>query len=146
MSVHINVANLILNCGHVLSVNSFTAQVSTVGWQNKRSLDSCRPQGLLSGQFCSISHGRVSGKRFDVNPILMDAGDGCPAASLVSNRSPSVCLMSDERRCCAVATLNHVSQRNNSDANEVKHRYRDTATHSITSQITAQSSNLGLCT
>lgn len=84
----------------------------------------------------------------------MDAGGGHQAAGLDGNRSPSVCLsvclMSDEKRCCAVTTLNHVSLSKNTDANEVHHRYRDTATDSITSellaQITAQSANAALCT
>lgn len=80
----------------------------------------------------------------------MDAGSGHQAAGLGGNRSPSVCLMSDERRCCAVTALNHVSLSKNTEANEVNHRYRDAATDSITSellaQITSQSSNLALCT
>lgn len=80
----------------------------------------------------------------------MDAGGGDQAAGLDSNRSPSVCLMSDEKRCCAVRTLNHISLSKNSDANEVNQRRGDAATDSITSElleeIAAQSSNLALCT
>lgn len=52
----------------------------------------------------------------------MDVGGGHQAAGLGVSRSPSVCLMSDEKRCCAVTTLNHVSLSINTDANKVHHR------------------------
>lgn len=79
----------------------------------------------------------------------MDVGGEHQAAGMGGNRGPSVCLVSDEKRCCAVTSLNHVSR--SSDANEVNRRHRDTATDSITSelftaQIAAQSSNVALCT
>lgn len=66
----------------------------------------------------------------------MDVGGGHQAVGLGGNRSPSVCLMSDEKRCCAVTTLNPVSLSKNTDANEVNHR--GTATDSITSELLAQ--------
>ncbi len=78
---------------------------------------------------------RLVGKRTDVKPILMDVGGWHQAAGLGGNRSPSVCLMSDEKRCCAVTALNHVSLSKNTDVNEVNHAHRDTATDSITSEL-----------
>lgn len=120
-----------------------------VGWQNEESYGG--PGGCSEGSFAPFLMAmQVSGERTDVKPFLMAVGGGHQAAGQGGSRSPSVCLMSDEKRCCAVTSLNHVSLSKNTDANEVNRGYRGTAADSITSellaQITAQSSNAALCT
>lgn len=77
----------------------------------------------------------LRGEKADIKVTLMDVGGRHWAAGLGGSRRLTVCLMSDEKKCCAVTRLNHGSLSKNTDTNEVNQRYTDTATDSITLSI-----------